>query len=146
MKYSHEIIIDAPRDEVLRKLEDMENIKHWQRGLIGYETLSGQPGNEGAKTRFRFRSGARKVGLVETILKRDLPYEFHAEYEARGLHNVQKNFFSELPDRKTRWVSQTEFEFRSPGMRILGFLLPGTFKRQSMRYLEDFKRFAESGR
>jgi carbon monoxide dehydrogenase subunit G len=36
MKYTCEITIDLPREEVIRKLDNVENMKHWQKGLTDY--------------------------------------------------------------------------------------------------------------
>jgi hypothetical protein len=30
-------------------------------------------------------------------------------------------------------------------MKAMGFLMPNAFKKQSMKYLTDFKNFAENG-
>jgi hypothetical protein len=30
-------------------------------------------------------------------------------------------------------------------MKLIGFLMPGAFKKQSMKYAQDFKNFAEKG-
>jgi len=42
-------------------------------------------------------------------------------------------------------VSESEFEFAGFGMKLIGFLMPGAFKKQSLKYLTDFKDFAENG-
>jgi hypothetical protein len=37
---------------------------------------------------------------------------------------------------------EQEFQFKG-FMKIIGFLFPGAFKKQSLKYLVDFKQFAE---
>ena len=145
MKYSSEIIIDLPREEVIRKLDSTENMKHWQRGLIGYKHLEGTPGKEGAKMELEYKMGKRSMVMTETITKNIFPEEFHANYDAKGVHNVQKNFFHEISPSQTKWVSESEFQFAGFGMKLMGFLMPGAFKKQSLKYLNDFKNFAENG-
>ncbi|MCL6267909.1 SRPBCC family protein [Flagellimonas myxillae] len=144
MKYTCEITVDLPRDEFLKKLDNPDNMKHWQRGLLGYEHLSDKPGAEGAKMSLKYQMGKREMEMVETILKRALPDAFHLSYDAKGVHNIQKNFFIE-EDGKTKWVSESEFQFSGFGMKLMGFLMPGAFRKQSMKYLNDFKAFAENG-
>ena len=56
----------------------------------------------------------------------------------------QKNYFKE-EEGKTRWISESEFQFSSLGMKLMAFLMPGAFKKQSMKYAVDFKNFAEKG-
>ncbi len=144
MKYTTEIVVDLPRDEFIRKLDNPENMKHWQRGLVGYEVLSGKPGEEGARMDLKYKMGKREIEMVETIIKSNFPEEFHATYDAKGVHNIQRNFFKE-EDGKTRWISESEFQFSNFGMKLMGFLMPGAFKKQSMKYAQDFKNFAEKG-
>jgi hypothetical protein len=145
MKYNTEITVALPRDEFIRKLDNPENMKHWQRGLSGYTLLSGKPGQEGTKMELRYDFGKRKMVLVETILKRNLPHEIHASYDAKGVHNIQKNFFTEIDDHNTRWVSESYFEFSGFFMKLMAFIMPGEFKKQSQKYADDFKAFAEQG-
>ena len=145
MKYITEIIIDAPRQEVLEKLDNADNMKHWQRGLVKHEFISGTPGEEGAKMELHYDMGKRKLVLIETIIKKNLPNEMHTTYDTKGVHNIQKNYFTELEDGRTKWSSESEFQFDSFMMKMMGFLMPGAFKKQSMKYAQDFKAFVEDG-
>lgn len=145
MKYTTEIVIDLPREEVIRKLDNAENMKHWQRGLKNYKILEGTPGTIGAKMELEYLMGKRQVVLTETITKNDFPNEFHATYSAKSVHNIQRNFFHEIEPSKTRWVSESEFELSGFVMKMMAFLMPGAFKKQSLKYLKDFKNFAENG-
>ena len=144
MKYTSRITINLPREEVVRKLDNPENMQHWQRGLIGYEVLNGPPGSEGAKMNLDYKMGKREMTLTETIIKNKFPEEFHATYDTKGVHNIQQNFFKEIDANTTEWVSETEFQFKAIGMKLMGWLMPGMFKKQSMKYLQDFKNFAEN--
>ncbi|WP_337251640.1 hypothetical protein [Maribacter halichondriae] len=40
---------------------------------------------------------------------------------------------------------ETDFQFEGFMMKTMGFLMPGAFKKQSKKYMEDFKAFAEEG-
>ena len=42
-----------------------------------------------------------------------------------------------------RYTTEQEFQFKG-FMKIMAFLMPGAFKKQSMQYLKDFKAFAEN--
>lgn len=144
MKYSNEIVVDLPRAEFIQKMDNPENMKHWQRGLIAYELLSKKPGQEGSRMSLSYQMGKRKMEMVETIIKRNLPEEMHTTYDAKGVHNIQKNYFRD-EDGKTRWISESEFQFSGLGMKLMGLLMPGAFKKQSLKYMQDFKNFAENG-
>ncbi len=145
MKYTSEITIDLPRNTVIEKFDQLDNLKHWQKGFLSHEQLSGTHGEAGAKSMLRYKMGKRAVDLTETIIKRNLPDEFHATYEAKGVYNLQENYFTEIDENTTKWVSRTEFKFSSFMMKVIGLLMPGSFKKQSCKYMMDFKNFAEKG-
>jgi hypothetical protein len=144
MKYNIELIINLPRDKVIRKMDNVDNMKHWQRGLTSAEHISGTPGEVGAKMQLNYKFGKREMQLIETISKRDFPREFHANYDTKGMHNVQENFFEETPDDKTKWISKCEFIPTNFMMKMMTTLMPGVFKKQSKKYMDDFKNFAEN--
>lgn len=142
MKYKLEIDIDLPREKVIELFDNPDNIKHWQPGFISMEPMEGTPGQVGAKSHLKYQMGKRKVNMVETITTRNLPEEFSGTYEAGGVWNGIQNFFHEAGPDKTRWVTENEFKF-SGFMKIMGLLMPGTFKKQSFQYMKYFKEFAE---
>jgi hypothetical protein len=143
MRYTNEAEINLPIDRVIELFDNPDNMKHWQPGLQSFEHISGTPGQPGAKSRLRYKMGKREVEMIETITKRDLPREFSGTYEAKGVLNIISNYFTPLGPGKTKWVTESEFRF-SGMMKLLGFLFPGMFKKQSQKFLDDFKKFAES--
>ncbi|NNL33256.1 MAG: SRPBCC family protein [Flavobacteriaceae bacterium] len=145
MKYKVETIIELPRDEVIKKLDSIDNIKHWQRGLVRAEHLSGTPGHVGAKMKLSYKMGRRELDLIETITNRNFPDQFDATYETKGMHNLQYNRFESTPEGHTKWISECEFIPSSFMLRLMTKLMPGAFKKQSKKYLQDFKNFAEKG-
>ena len=144
MRYTAEITVDLPRDEFIKKLDDPKNMKHWQKGLKKYEHISGKPGTEGAQMSLSYLMGKRNVDMVETIIKRNMPYELHASYDTKGVQNIQRNYFEEV-NGKTVWKSDNTFQFSGFLMKLMAFLMPGAFKKQTMKYLNNFKAFAENG-
>ena len=145
MKYSNEIRIELPREEVIKKMDNPDNMKHWQKGLLQYEFLKGSPGTEGAQMKLDYKMGKREMSLVETIIKNEFPSEFHATYSTKGVMNMQRNYFHEIDATTTKWISESEFELKGFGMKLMGWLMPGAFKKQSKKYMNDFKAFAEHG-
>ena len=145
MKYTVDIIIEKPREEVIKKMDNPDNMKHWQRGLVSTEHLSGTPGEVGAKMQLNYKMGKRDFTLVETITKRNFPDEFHGTYSAKGMYNIQENYFEDTPEGHTKWVSKSEFQPSGFMMRMMLLLMPGAFKKQSMKYMVDFKNFVENG-
>lgn len=142
MKYTTEIEINKPVDKVIELFDNADNMGKWMEGLQSFEHLSGTPGQPGAKSRLKFKMGKREIEMIETVTVRNLPQEFSGTYEAKGVFNIVKNKFSALPDNRTKYVSEQEFQFKG-FMKMIAFLMPGAFKKQSMKYLTAFKNFAE---
>jgi carbon monoxide dehydrogenase subunit G len=145
MKYTSEIIINQPIERVVELFDDPNNLKHWQPGLVSFEAISGTPGQAGAKSKLTYNMNGRHIEMIETITVRNLPAEFSGTYEAKGVYNVVKNFFSAVDANTTKIVAENEFRF-SGFMKLLGWLMPGVFRKQSEQYLKDFKAFAETGK
>lgn len=145
MKYTTSIVIDLPLEQVIQKFDDPANMKHWQPGLLSFEYISGEPGQPGAVSRLKYRMGKREVEMTETITLRELPHRFDGTYEASGVLNIISNRFESVEGNKTRWISENEFRFMGI-MKLMGMLMPGAFKKQSMRYMKYFKEFAEHGK
>lgn len=145
MKYRCEIEIGRPVDEVVELFDNPDNMREWMPGLQSFEHLSGDPGEAGAKSRLRFEMNGRKVEMIETITVRDLPREFSGTYEAPGVFNIVKNSFERV-DGGTNWVADNEFRFTSLPMKLMGFFMPGMFRKETMKHLRAFKDFAERSR
>ena len=143
MKYTNEVIINKPLKKVLELFDSEENLYKWQPGLLSFEHLSGEKGEVGAQSRMKYKMGKREVEMIETITAKNLPGEFNGTYEAKGVWNEVKNSFVAIDEHTTKWVAKSHFEF-SGFMKIIAFLMPGSFKKQSQKYLDLFKAFAES--
>jgi hypothetical protein len=142
MKYTVETEINLPIARVVELFDDPENLKNWQPGLISFEPISGTPGQPGAKSRLKYKMGKRDIEMIETITVRNLPDEFSGTYEAKGVFNIVKNYFRAVSENKTKYISENEFQFKG-FMKLIGFLMPGAFRKESEKYLQQFKEFAE---
>lgn len=142
MKYKNEIVINATREKVVHLFSDPSKIKEWQPGFMSMEIISGEPGNVGSKVKMHYKMGKRDVEMIETITVNKLPNEFSGTYEAKSVFNFVQNFFEELPDGQTKYWTINEFQFKG-FMKIIGFLFPGAFKKESQKYLDLFKAFVE---
>lgn len=145
MKYTTEIKVNVPLDEFIKKMDNVDNMKHWQRGLVSAEHISGDLGQLGAKMKLNYKFGKRKMQIIETITKRNFPNEFHANYTTKSMHNVQQNYFEKTSEGFTKWTSKSEYVPLNFSMRLMLFFMPRTFKNQSQKYMQDFKNFAENG-
>lgn len=144
MKYSNQVIINKPIGRVIELFDSVENLYKWMPGLQSYEHISGEPGQEGAKAKLKFKMGNRDIEMIETVTLRDLPHEFSGTYETKGVYNPQRNLFTAIDAKTTKYESISEFQFKGFGMKLLGLLMPNAFKKQSQVYLDKFKEFVES--
>lgn len=142
MKYANEIEIKLPRQRVIELFDNPDNMSKWQEGFVSFETLNGEPGQEGAKAKLKYKMGKREVEMIETITKRNLPDEFNGTYEAKNVFNIVSNKFIDLGN-STKWLSENKFRFNG-FMRIIALFMPGAFEKQSLKYMKDFKKFAEN--
>ena len=145
LEYDTTIVIDLPREQVIALFDDPANLPKWQKGLQSLEPVSGEPGQVGAKSKLVYQMGKRRMEMIETITRRDLPDAFDGTYDVEGVHNIVENRFSELGQDRTLWESRNIFEMNNVAMKIMAFLMPGMFRKQSQKYAEDFKAFAERG-
>jgi hypothetical protein len=145
LDYKTSVIIDLPRARVIELFDDPANLPKWQRGLESFEHVSGEAGKPGAKSKLVYQMGKRRMEMIETITRRDLPDAFDGTYDVDGVHNIVENRFIEQGPDQTLWESRNVFEMQGFMMKAMGFLMPGMFKKQSLKYAEDFKAFAERG-
>ena len=143
MKYSSEVIINRPVQKVVDLFDNPNNLKYWQPGLQSFEHISGEPGKPGAKSRIKYKMGKRDIEMIETIKVRNLPDEFSGTYEAKGVWNEVKNHFIPIDANTTKYISETEFKL-SGFMKLIAWLMPGTFRKQTEKFMKDFKTFAEN--
>ncbi len=142
MKYQKEVLLNLPRERVIELFDNPENLPKWQKGLESFELIEGQAGQVGAKSKMVYLMGKRRVEMIETVTVRNLPDEFSGTYETKGGWNSVENYFTE-EEGKTRWLMKTEFKF-SGFMKLIAFLMPGMFKKETAKQMNAFKSFAES--
>lgn len=143
MKFTVKIKINLARNKIIELFDSTENLKKWQPGLLSFEHQSGTPGEVGAKSRLQYKTGKREIEMVETITVKNLPDEFSGIYEAKGVRNEVKNYFYKVDKNTNKWVSENEFRC-SGFIKIIAFFMPGSFKKETMKYLEYFKEFSEN--
>lgn len=142
MKYINEVVINAPREKVIELFDNPDNIKEWQPGFVKMEHMEGEPGTVGSKHKLFYKMGKRDIEMIETVTKRNLPESYSLTYETKNVFNDIHNYFEDLGDGTTKYWTENEFNF-SGMMKILGWIMPGAFKKQSQKYMDDFKTFVE---
>lgn len=142
MKYINKVVVKLPLAKVIELFDSEENLFKWQPELISFEHISGKKGEVGAKSRLTYKMGKREIKMIETITVKNLPDEFSGTYEGKGIWNEVKNCFEAIDENTTKWHSDCDFEFRG-FMKLIAFVMPGSFREKSQKYMEQFKAFAE---
>ena len=95
------------------------------------------------KSKMIYKMGKREIEMIETITESNLPKAVNGTYEAKGVMNWVNNTFVEVATNKTKWITENEFQF-SGFMKLIGFFMKNSFPKQSYKYMEQFKAFAEN--
>lgn len=134
-----------PRNEVIAKFDNENNLEHWQKGLVSQEHISGTKGEVGAVTKLRYAMGKQQLEMIETITFKNLPEAIHLTFDTKNVYNIQQNYFEATTAETTTWISKNEFKF-SGFMKFVGFLMSKAFKKQTILFMKNFKAFAEEGK
>ncbi len=138
--YTLSVEIEQPIARVAELFGDPETLPFWQPGFQGLEK------QDDGTTKLRYLNRGREVVMIETVIKDDLPREYTSRFVVPGMMAMTvANRFEEIAPDRTRYVSENTAESQGLMMKIIGFLMPGCFKKESLRYMENFKAFAEHG-
>ena len=145
MKFTCSVEIDQPIDKVIELFDNPDNLKEWQDGFVSFDHLSGIPGEPGAKSKIIYKNKGQTIELIETLLVKNLPYEMSGTYEHKHMVNNMSNHFKALGDDKTEWVANLEYTKLNGFLpKLMAFIMPGMFRKQTQKWLNQFKTFAES--
>ncbi|GAA2987039.1 SRPBCC family protein [Streptosporangium longisporum] len=156
MKYTVSIEIALPREKAVRLLADPAHLPKWLRGLVLHEPLNGEHGRLGTTSRVVMRTGRQTFEYTETITRREpadlreIPgtsvVHFAREVVGEGMWSAVHDRLTEAGPETTLWESENEYRFGGLVMKLVGLVMPGAFRRQSHRHMQDFKAFAEQGK
>lgn len=156
MKYTVSIEIAMPREKVAQLLADPAHLPKWLRGLVLHEPLRGVHGQVGTTSRVVMQMGQQKFEATETITRREpadlcgisngSAVHFEREIVGEGMWSAVCDRLTEAGPDTTLWLQESEYRFSGLLMRLVGLLMPGTFRKQSLQHMQDFKAFAEQGK
>ena len=145
MKFTCTVDIKLPRDQVVDLWQNPDNLDKWQDGFKGVEFTSGPPGEVGSKCILKYDMGRTQFDLEETILVNDLPDVFKGRYDMENMTNTMHNRFEEVETGVTRWTADLDYTIHKGFVvKLLSKIWPGMFKRQTQKWLNQFRDFAEN--
>lgn len=145
MKFNCAVDIDLPRVRVVELFDKPENMEFWQDGFLSFEPKSDNYGAVGSQSLIKYDIKGRKMDLLETITARDLPHKFYATYEGDFGKNSMNNDFIQLGPQQTRWTAEIEYtEMNGFIMNMMAKLMPGMFRKQTQKWMDQFKAWSEA--
>jgi hypothetical protein len=144
MKFTCSVEIDLPVEKVVELFDNPKNLIEWQDGFVAIEPISGAPGEPGSKSRMIYIIRDREMEIIETIKVKNLPTEMTGVYEHIHMVNTMTTRFKEIAPGKTKYEAEIEYtQFNGFVPKMMAFFMPGLFKKQTQKWLNQFKTFAE---
>lgn len=144
MKYTVEITIHCPINNVVDAFIAVEDFPLWQDGFQRYELLEGNMWQNGSKATIEFEQKGQKIRLEETILENHLPAKLKAKYVHKHMENFQTTFFIQNNAGQTTVISEVEYTvFKGFLPKLMAWAMPKVFEKQSLKRLHDFKLYLE---
>lgn len=141
MKFTASVNINQTKDKVAHYFITPEYQHHFQDGFISKTLLNGTEGKKGAKSKIVYK----RLELTETIIENNLPDSFLALYEHKHTTNTMKVTFTKLDDKTTQYDSEIHYtQFNGFLINIIVKLFPSMFKKQVLKWMQQFKRFSEN--
>ena len=145
MKYTCNIEVKRSKEDCVKLWLDESYYARWQDGFQYKEWKYGRPNATGSISNILFAQGKRKIELEETILENNLPDFILGEYVHVHMINSQKISFQSISETTTLITSEVDYKaFYSFLPKMMAKLFPGMFKKQSQKWLDQFKRMAET--
>jgi len=143
MKHKTEVLIDADRATVWRMFDDPDNMTKWQPTLRSFAHKAGTPGQPDAVSELIYDENGRQVVMIETITARRAPDFLGGTYESNWGTMIIFNHFEATDDRKTRWTSNMNYQFKG-FMKIMAFFMRKSICNRSDRDMNRFKLLVET--
>ncbi len=142
MKYTVFNTINSSLEEVAAKFTEPDGALHWMEGMERIERVSGTPYEVGAKSDFYSVYKGKEMMISETVLESDLPHQIKFAYQSSMGYNEVELLFEEQADGTVRQTNNSFFDMKGL-MKLLGPLMKGMFKKQSLKYMDGFKAYVE---
>jgi hypothetical protein len=144
MQFTCTVTINVSKEKVAAYFANPEYLKEYQDGFLRKELISGNSGEENAVSKMYYKQGKREMELTETIQVNNLPDEFMAQYHHKFTDNTMRSTFTTVSETQTRYDAEIHYmAFRGLMVKVMVFLAPSFFKKQVVKWLQNFKVFVE---
>ncbi len=138
MRFTEQVVLDKPIDQVRALTSDPGHLRHWQPDLVSITSHDGTPGAAGSTATLKYR----RFTLEETVLSATAD-ERVSRYRTTGMVHTITNRYSVVDDEHTLLVCDNEFELS--GLLELGRrVLEKSLREQVERNVRNFKAFIDA--
>lgn len=143
MKFTAEVEIAKPIEELIVLIQDPNNTLQWLEGLRSVKHISGEERQAGAVSKVVFDSAAGRLHIKETVISNKLPEEYIMCYEGPGYTSYSNYCFEKISSDAAKFTMIQQVELRG-ALKLAKGLVKGKMGQQLERSAQSFKRFAEN--
>jgi hypothetical protein len=143
MKFICSTVIDLPINRTIELYQLQEDFNQWHLGFVSKELISGLSNQINTKSKLVYHNNNNVIELVETILPPKSENQFISLYEHKHMINIMTSTFSTITKNQTRLdveIHYTKFIGFMP--KLMAILMPGVFKKQTQKMVDNFKNYA----
>lgn len=144
LKFVNSVEVNVPLSALIKIWKNESFFGEWQDGFVSKTMIKGIPYQSGSEAELVFVANKRTIKLHEKVLVEDLPLQYLCKYEHIHMTNTQDTRFEVINSNKTRYISEIEYtEFHGFIPKLMKILSPSIFQKQSQKWMNQFKEFAE---
>lgn len=141
MKFTCTTLIKKPINIVIGEFLNPESLKRSMKGFINKELLEGDMNQTGSRNKLIYD----KFEMEETIIENNLPTFFYAKYVHKHMSNTMKTTFKSLSNYETQVITEIHYTiFKGFIIKVMAKLFPNFFKKQTQKWLNEFKEYVEN--
>jgi len=142
IRFTQQITIRRPVDEVFRAYTDPGQLAAWQPGLSDVEPNATVKGIDQPVTRLKYKLGRRAMIVIQSVKSATAPNRYSVEYMMKGMRHTVAHTFEAKGPQETAWTAVSEIRF-SGLMRLFGRRMRAGLEEQGRILMRNFKGYLE---
>lgn len=142
VKYSSQVTINQPVDNVWQTITDDSQLEHWLQNFKSIETIEGSNEVPGSKFKLTVIDGGEEYILIKTIKSVKKNEYYAVDYENEVLTNTLEYFFEETREG-TKIIAKEQISGKGILMKSIFVFMKGMFKSESQKSLDRLKILVE---
>ncbi|WP_420553066.1 SRPBCC family protein [Tenacibaculum aiptasiae] len=143
VKYTTEVEISKPVNEVFADFENVELMKQWMPEVKSIQVLEEKPGKVGSTYKIEVDNQGRLITMTEKVLAYEVNKRISFHFDAENMLKTDDYVFTSNGNT-TKIVQESICTSDSYIMRCLFPFFKGELKRINQSYLDAFKKASEN--